>query len=277
MESIFLPLLREPARHVFRLLFRPRYRTLCRLNTFYGRSKRYQKKVIRIGSWKIETPDVASFISAYREIFLNEIYSFPSTTTDPVIVDCGSNIGLSIFYFKSLHPKCRILAYEADPNIFTILKKNIESNGISGVELVQKAVWSSNTELTFSQEGADGGRLNTGNDDRLIKVKTVRLSEVLEDMPAIDFLKMDIEGAENSVIEDCSHLLQKIPFIFVEFHSFTDRNPQGLGKMLSQLEASGFRTHLHAAYSSMRPFQGVQAISGMDLQMNCFFTRLQNA
>jgi FkbM family methyltransferase len=273
MESLFRPFIHEPLRHLFRLMSNSRYRTLCRLNTFYGRSSRFRRKTLKIDGWKIETPDVASLISAYREIFVNEIYSFPSATPRPVIVDCGSNIGLSILYFKSLYPESRILAFEADPEIFSILKNNLAINGVKNVELLQKAVWVSDGVLSFSQEGADGGRLDVGNDGSLIQVPSVRLANFLEDLDRVDFLKIDIEGAENAVIEDCEDVLKKIPFAFVEFHSFTGRNPQGFGKMVNRFEEAGFRTHIHPVYTCKRPFHGIAAVSGMDLQLNCFFTR----
>jgi hypothetical protein len=32
----------------------------------------------------------------FREIFLADEYTFPATVPDPVIVDCGANIGFSV-------------------------------------------------------------------------------------------------------------------------------------------------------------------------------------
>jgi FkbM family methyltransferase len=273
MESVFTPFLREPARHLFRLLFRPHYRTLCFLNTRYARVPRYENRTVRIQGWTLETPDVASLISAYREIFVNQIYSFPHSGERPFIVDAGANIGLSILFFKTLYPQSRILAFEADPTIFKILEQNLRRNGIQGTELVQKAVWTTNGELEFSQEGADGGRLNTGNDARIVRVPAVRFADVLARSGPIDFLKMDIEGAETAVIEDSASQLENIKLAFVEFHSFPDRSPPELSRLLSAFESRGFRTHIHTVYTSPHPFQKRTLAGGMDLQLNCFFTR----
>ena len=46
--------------------------------------------------------DNESFINQYIEIFTNEILYFESEEKAPLIIDCGSNIGVSISFFKIL-------------------------------------------------------------------------------------------------------------------------------------------------------------------------------
>ncbi|HET7425244.1 MAG TPA: hypothetical protein VFJ92_16880, partial [Gemmatimonadales bacterium] len=53
-----------------------------------------------------------------HEIFEGGEYEFPCDTDAPVILDCGSHIGLSVAWFKRRFPKARITAFEPDPQNF---------------------------------------------------------------------------------------------------------------------------------------------------------------
>ena len=88
------------------------------------KKKRYKKHTINLTDMPFEIADGHSFYYSHREIFLDEIYRFQSDKKDPVIIDCGSNYGTSIVYFKQLYPDSKIIGVEADPNIFEILKNN---------------------------------------------------------------------------------------------------------------------------------------------------------
>ena len=82
-----------------------------------------------------------------------------------------------------------------DPKIFKILEQNISINSVQGVELVNKAVWSSDAFVEFSVEGADGGRIRTGSDVGCIRIPAVSLESIFRGS-RFDFVKIDIEGAE---------------------------------------------------------------------------------
>lgn len=61
--------------------------------------------------------DGLSFYYSYKEIFEQQIYRFLTSRSSPVIIDGGSNIGLSIIFLKQLYPNCKITAFEADPQV----------------------------------------------------------------------------------------------------------------------------------------------------------------
>ena len=48
--------------------------------------------------------DSESFINQFIEIFRNDILTFKTDITNPLILDCGSNVGVSVCYFKSIFP-----------------------------------------------------------------------------------------------------------------------------------------------------------------------------
>ncbi|QQE66074.1 hypothetical protein GFS31_27700 [Leptolyngbya sp. BL0902] len=208
----------------------------------------------------------------FDEIFKKEIYKFCSNSDRPFIIDCGANIGLSIIYFKRLFPNSEILAFEPDRSIFRILEKNISSFDFSGVKLLNQAVWDSATHLEFMSEGADGGRVVETDLKNLKKyqVEAIRIKDFLT--KPVDLLKVDIEGAETTVIQDCKERLHYVKNLFIEYHSFVN-SPQTLHAITQILADSGFRIHLHPSFSSPHPFIERLAASGMDMQVNIFAFR----
>src|SRR5687768_2021146 len=42
------------------------------------------------------------FLHSVQEIFIDEVYRFRPSCANPLIIDCGANIGLSAIYFKGL-------------------------------------------------------------------------------------------------------------------------------------------------------------------------------
>lgn len=272
--GIIKPVLYEAFRHFYRLACDSSYRRYHWLAARYGRKPRFKRQVIKTDGWSLAVPDAASFLSAYREIFVEKIYEFPKERS-PVILDCGANIGLSVLFFKSLYPDAKVTAFEADPAIFQILQQNIANNHISDVELINKAVWSSDTTLHFSVEGGDAGRVAVAGDGNIVDIPAVSLASILSKQH-FDFIKIDIEGAEVEALRDCYDLLAPSKYIFVEFHSFVNKS-QGLGELVAAFEKRGFRVHAHPPFTAKRPFCGIRPFYGMDMQLNLFFWKDRHA
>ncbi len=213
--------------------------------------------------------DFASFLSTYKSIFVDRIYDFISPTNTPLIVICGENIGLSVHFFKRLYPDSKVIAFEADPYIYSILKKNVKNSKVSNVTILNRAVWNKETTITFRSDHADGGRVEASNKKYTSTVKTVNFSHFLKQHPDITFLNMDIEGAEDTVLLSCLPQLVKIPFIFIEYHSFLNRK-QSVGSILKFLEDKGFRIHLRPEFFSLSPFKSIRTRGDMDMQVNIF-------
>jgi FkbM family methyltransferase len=227
---------------------------------------RYQKVEIPFHSKTLVIPDAASCYYAYQEIFDREIYQFPSANRRPLIIDCGANVGLSVLYFKSLYPECTIKAIEADPSIFTYLKRNIETFGYNDVDMVEKAVASIEGEIMFAPEGADAGRMIQKFDETQygLRVSSVALDDLID--REVDFLKIDIEGVETDVILNSKNLYL-VKNLFVEYHSFS-KSHQQLHNLLEKISEEGFRYYITAPYCPPKPFMSQKGYLGMDLQLN---------
>lgn len=267
-------------RSVGKLLLKPQHwqsqLTKIKLNSNLlklARTERYQHSFTNLFGYEIELVDSNSFLWTYEDIFEKQIYRFKAQTQTPVIIDCGANIGLSILYFKQLYPQSRIIAFEPDKEIFTVLKNNVQNWGFSNVDLVNKALWDSETILEFNSEKADAGRLSENSsklEGEKYKVPTVRLRDYLEQ--SVDFLKIDIEGAETQVIKDCSDLLINAKNLFLEYHSF-NKESQSLNILINLLSEAGFKLHIHTNSKSPQPFYHREIQMGMDMLLNIFAFR----
>lgn len=240
----------------------------------YSKTDRFVKANINTSFGVIVVPDIHSFLDTYREIFVKKMYHFTPSLKDSVVVDCGSNIGLSIIYFSTLSKNCHIVGFEPDKEIFKILEKNILAAAVENVEIYNAAVWTEDTQLTFYPDGSDGGSVFTNGDKRGVLVNAIDLKKILNKYESIDMLKIDIEGPESMILHDCENYLKKIKTIFIEYHSFVNK-PQELGKILSLLEKNGYRYYIHNNIFSPEPIKriGCSSGNGMDLQVGIIATK----
>lgn len=209
-----------------------------------------------------------------REIFIDKIYK-QKLSEDPYIIDCGANIGMSVIYMKSLFPKARIIAFEPDETNFELLAKNIKSFGYSGVILRKEAVWIENTTLLFSNESSMGSKIETVNSAKTKEVQAVRLKDLMKE--DIDFLKIDIEGAENAVLNDIADRLYFVKNMFLEYHGTFNQNNE-LVKMINIINEAGFNFYIKEAASIYdTPFDRIKnPNTSYDVQLNIFCFRNQS-
>ena len=222
-------------------------------------------------------PDARSFAFTYREVFLKRIYDFMPLGPNPYIIDCGANIGLSVIFFRGICPDAKIVAFEPERRIFGFLRANLEMNGIQGVELVQKALWKEETSLTFINEGSDANRIQQVFKDEgrseTYTVDTVTLSSFVD--REVDFLKIDIEGAEVEVMREVEPKLHFVRRIFIEYHS-SRSGRQELSSIIAILERNGFHYYIDAPNpSKARPYidQSIDEFASFDFFLNIYAIR----
>lgn len=236
------------------------------------RTPRYQPGATRLCGAELRFVDAASFLSAYAAIFGQEIFKFRTDQREPHFIDCGANVGLSTVYLKRLYPNGTVLAFEPDPAIYQVLSANVRNLKLQGVELRNEAIWDSEAELSFYAEGADAGRLLPTGDASLpaIEVHAVPLRECLD--RRVDFLKIDIEGAETRVLASCCDYLHNVDRLFVEYHSFEDQ-PQTLHTLINILADAGFRLQVHPGLTQPQPFMRQNAPGDLVMLLNIFAYR----
>jgi FkbM family methyltransferase len=226
----------------------------------------------RLPGCDFEISDGPAFASQWEAIFEAGCYAFVPRAPEPRILDCGANIGVASLYWSRTVRNARITAFEPDPVLAAMLRRNLIRCGANEVEIVEAAVWQEAGSMGFLAGSPDAGRLElAGGGER---VRTVRLRDYLGDPVAL--LKLDIEGAEVEVLRDCADRLALADHVFVEYHSF-DGQPQHLDEVVSILTRAGFRLHIRSELASARPFVRRDIHLGMDLQLNIYAFRCEAA
>ncbi|MFN4315821.1 MAG: FkbM family methyltransferase [Chitinophagaceae bacterium] len=222
----------------------------------------------------IHFTDPQAFLLSVRELFIEEIYRFRPSTPNPRILDCGAHIGMSILFFKHNYPGAVITAFEPDSANFALASKNLDSWNLKNVEILPKAIWIHNEEIQFQQTHdmgssiVDSGEISS---DAVVRIPCQRLRDLLEG--EIDFLKLDIEGAEYEVIKDCGDRLRNIKNIFLEYHGNYDEMYK-LTTMLQILTEQNFAYYIKEAGTIyQRPFYDNERHYSYDVQLNIFCMR----
>ncbi len=138
-----------------------------------------------------------------------------------VVVEIGSNIGThTMALSKLVGQDGRVYAFEPQRIVFQTLCANMALNSITNVETFQVALSNEEGSLlipdfNYDKENNFGGiELDKFKQGR--KVPKVKLDDFLE-LDRLDFIKIDVEGMEQGVIEGAIGLIEKFkPILYVE-------------------------------------------------------------
>ena len=217
-----------------------------------------------------------SYISEYdllhslKELFIEEVYK-ADLGSNPLIIDCGANIGLSTLYLKRRHADARIIAFEPDRLNFKLLNTNVQAFGLNGVEVRQQAVWKEAAILSFKGGGTLASTIAAAGGDDTYEVSAVKLSDFI--LEPVALLKIDIEGAEYEVLKEVEPKLSLVSRIFLEYHS-TFEDEYKLLELLDMVHRHGFRFYLKEGLNVYEtPFEQKPTIHPYDIQLNIFCFR----
>jgi len=212
------------------------------------------------------------YLHGVKEIFIQEIYK-QTLPENAYVLDCGANIGLSVIYIKRICSTATVVAFEPDSSNFKLLKANIQSHGLQNIELKNVAVWNQNMSLNFLSEGSMSSKINFNEKTKQSNmVQAIRLKDYLT--KKIDFLKIDIEGAEFEVIKDIKDNMDNIKTLFIEYHGNFEQNKE-LTELFEIIKFNGFHFYIKEAASVYdHPFiHNKDFHPQYDIQLNIFCFR----
>jgi FkbM family methyltransferase len=163
-----------------------------------------------------------------------------------VVLDFGANVGMFSLYISDIY-NSKLYAYEPNPNCVNYLKKlfyknkkvKIFNKGVSNKSERLKLYFSENDKKkieTFDGCSFDGEKKNIDIKNYSI-VKTVDIKKILSKHKQIDLLKIDIEGWEYKIINFILKNINKIKYIYIEFHISSNKQKKNYNKILKVLKS----------------------------------------
>lgn len=213
--------------------------------------------------YKVVFPSYADFLCLFLEVFGIQEYRYITAKKSPMIIDCGSNWGMSVIYFKHFYPDAHIIGIEANKKTVAYLKKNIKLNNFKDI-VIYPSLLAEKQEMHsfFINNKEDGWSLSdTGiadfaasrKDFSQVKVPTIQLSKLLR--KKIDLLKLDIEGMEGEVLYESRKKLSNVKEIIMEYHGGIPGKRNKLSEIKQLLRKSGF-SYSFSRNKDLRPLKG---------------------
>src|SRR5919112_1463092 len=151
-----------------------------------------------------------------------------------VVVDIGAHMGrYTIIAAKRVGTKGKVMAIEANPSNFEMLNRNIKLNQLTNIISLNNAVYSKETKIKLYLPGEELGHTiyNTvmsdraKNEDKFVEVSANTLDYFLQlkGIMEVNWVKIDVEGAEFEVLKGATNVLSKSKDIalLIEIHNLS--------------------------------------------------------
>ncbi len=132
-----------------------------------------------------------------------------------IVVDVGANIGYyTILAARAVGPRGKVFALEPDPENLSVLNQNVRKNDMSDRIVVIPAAaadTTATTQLYLSEENTGDHRIykEGSGERRSVQVKTVKIDECIPKGSKVDFVKIDVQGAEAKVLRGMPEVLAR--------------------------------------------------------------------
>jgi FkbM family methyltransferase len=156
---------------------------------------------------------------------------------DGVFLDVGAHIGK--YSLPLARQFGKVLSIEAHPENFRALKEGIRLNGLSNITAINIAAWNSDKDIDlYLREGSGWYSVKTNGRMGAIKIRAKHLDGVLTNLriERLDWIKVDVEGAELEVLEGMKRTLDRYkPKIVFENYGHSN-------KAVTFLNSNGYST-----------------------------------
>ncbi|MDD3245967.1 MAG: FkbM family methyltransferase [Methanosarcina sp.] len=153
-------------------------------------------------------------IDFFRGLLKGYLKNYTLSNGD-IVIDGGAYLGeFTLYASQKVGKEGKVIAFEPDRLNFEKLKENIELNKLNNVIAINKGLWDENTILKFYQSSTDGSSFNpddsSENKNLFIEIPVVKLDSEIDrlGLKRVNFIKMDIEGAEVKAIKGCENILK---------------------------------------------------------------------
>lgn len=138
---------------------------------------------------------------------------------EPLLLDCGANIGLSALFFRDVFPKARIVAVEPDPDNFAIMQQNVTPAGVIPVQAAVAAT-ARRGRIADPGQGGCGKRVEDDPEGSVVFLSIDDLMSRHGEGAEPFLLKMDIEGFERDVFSGATEWFDQFYVAMIELHDW---------------------------------------------------------
>ena len=125
-----------------------------------------------------------------------------------IVFDVGAYIGdTSLWFSKLIGPEGKVYAFEPEPTNFKSLSSNVRRNEVKNVLPLQLALSDQEEEMVVTS-GGGGSTLVKSQEGTSVKVTTIDNFLKANDLPSVDFIKMDVEGHELNVLTGAKRTIE---------------------------------------------------------------------
>jgi FkbM family methyltransferase len=175
-----------------------------------------------------EPPDLLGWL--FREIWVDQVYSPPGYEIQrgDTVIDVGANIGAFAMFAATRAPDVKVYSFEPFPSNVAQLRKNVEDSGLSNVQVFQQAVaGASGQRPLFVEPGncmfhslfCDSAMDGSKRRPEMVECTTLDEIFTAHRIECCQMLKLDCEGAELEILENCSpETLKRVRKIVGECH-----------------------------------------------------------
>lgn len=145
-----------------------------------------------------------------------------------IVLDIGANGGIySIIASKCVGSTGHVYAFEPSSREVELLQRNIEQNSLKNVTIIERAVGDNTTDVRFAiaKDGGLNALVDNKRPDQKIEkweyVPMISIDEFMNEfsLDHIDFIKVDVEGAEHLVFKGAKKLLKSRKAITILFEA----------------------------------------------------------
>lgn len=158
-----------------------------------------------------------SDLGTYHDVIRDRDYRPPYEMPNPqVILDLGSNIGVTVLALAMEHPDADVRGFELDHENVQLARRNTYGLG-DRVYIAWEGIAAASGDRAYQHNpcGQNAHRLSTDGD---WTAHCMDMSEAMYEYDIVDYVKMDIEGAEYEVLFDPGDWARRVKTIKVEIH-----------------------------------------------------------
>jgi FkbM family methyltransferase len=160
-------------------------------------------------------------IGAHGALVENLYREIVASGLQPLIIDCGANIGASVAWLSAHYPEAHIVAVEPAPENFALLRRNC-----AGLDVDFRLAGISSADGRAYLDNRGGGHMSfrTTSEHRGVEIDLISIGSLLTSKPSTAYvpflLKIDIEGAEKNLFDGDTDPINRFPLIILEPHDW---------------------------------------------------------